>query len=709
MKQKIDASNKEIVEINLKSALQQCQESAHRGYKIASDNIKETAKSIKIVSESLSACLKSHHEGAVRTPEIVDQLKKQFVSVVNELEQLQNKTEKDLQERKKRLDRFSITLFGRTMAGKSTLMEILTHGDGKSIGLGAQRTTRDVRSYTWNGLEVTDVPGVAAFEGEKDEELAFHSAEQADLVIFLITDDAPQPVEAECLAQVRRLGKPILGICNLKMTIGISREKMTISDPDDLCQFLKNPQKLFDQNRLGQLFQQFNDFADRLIPGKRTKFISTHLNSRYFAGQNQFSEYEARLIEASRFNLVEQRIISEVSGRGSFLRIKSFIDGAVAPMLELTDTLLDFSAQNSASGRVLIGKHRQLNEWAKVFKSDGLNRIDTLVAKLIDGLRQDVPNFAEEHYEDGHAGEKWNRHVQSSGINEKSEKLLSQLSQDCKKEMQEIARELKSELSKVADLSADNTIKMDGVFDSKKWWGRGYSALSLGLILLPGGWGLALSVAVGIVGSSFSYFFDDREKKVGNAREKLSKKLNEDIDKMERNLKRQLCDWFFNELIKKQVEVLLSDLRTIESALFELADAQRALAWSLNKRIRHLTKLLIEEGLKQVNASGMEYHLRSVARVPGCANMLLIAPETKFPEQIKIDLELLLGESIWFVIDNGNSKSILSQAIGRGCVRNKISIESKLKIAHIPLDELDALTLTRVNLAQQLTELHITK
>ena len=105
----------------------------------------------------------------------------------------------------------------------------------------------------------------------------------------------------------------------------------------------------------------------------------------------------------------------------------------------------------------------------------------------------------------------------------------------------------------------------------------------------------------------------------------------------------------------------------------------------------------------------MEYHIINVARVPGCAIMFLIKPQTKFPDQIKTDLEQLLGESIWFVIDNSNPKSILSQAIGRGCDRNKISIEEKLKIAHVPLDELDPLTLTRVQLAQQLTGLHITK
>ena len=43
---------------------------------------------------------------------------------------------KDLEQTKKNLSKFSITLFGRTRAGKSTLMEILTWA-GNSIGLGA--------------------------------------------------------------------------------------------------------------------------------------------------------------------------------------------------------------------------------------------------------------------------------------------------------------------------------------------------------------------------------------------------------------------------------------------------------------------------------------------------------------------------------------------------------------------------------------------
>ena len=147
---------------------------------------------------------------------------------------------KEMEDNRQRLGAFSITLFGRTMTGKSTLMEILTGGDGSAIGGGAQRATRDTREYEWNGLKILDVPGVAAFGGSIDEQVAYEAAQQADLIIFLITDDAPQPVEAEHLAELRRTGNPVLGICNVKM--GLNGEL-------GLRRFLKVQDSLFVNNQ----------------------------------------------------------------------------------------------------------------------------------------------------------------------------------------------------------------------------------------------------------------------------------------------------------------------------------------------------------------------------------------------------------------------------------------------------------------------------
>ena len=65
----------------------------------------------------------------------------------------------------------------------------------------------------------------------------------------------------------------------------------------------------------------------------------------------------------------------------------------------------------------------------------------------MDSLRAKVPGFAEDNYE---APECWNRLVKNQGIERKAEKLVEQIQNECKDELSEIARQLKSELNFVA-------------------------------------------------------------------------------------------------------------------------------------------------------------------------------------------------------------------------------------------------------------------
>lgn len=231
-------------------ALSDCRGAALDGYRIASTHLDGLEADIHAVSADLKRELSKESKGRATTGDVSVQLRKQLQQAASELDGLPRKARAALKEKHANLRKFSIALFGRTMAGKSTLMEILTNGSGSSIGKGGQRTTRDVRSYEWNGLTVTDVPGIAAFEGHEDEELAFKAAAQADLVLFLITDDAPQDEEARCLARVRALGKPVLGVLNVKEAL---------HNADDIPLLGRK----FDLERLGAIVNQFHEFADR--------------------------------------------------------------------------------------------------------------------------------------------------------------------------------------------------------------------------------------------------------------------------------------------------------------------------------------------------------------------------------------------------------------------------------------------------------------
>ena len=153
--------------IKWKWALYQCRRAASKGYLVAKKNLDGVKMDINQVSTDLTQSMANLDNGRVRTADVIGQLQKQLKQVILDLYTLQDRSRDLLEEKRAQSDKFSIALFGRTMAGKSTLMEILTNGDGLSIGKGGQRTTRDVRSYDWEGLKVTDVPGIAAFEGRR--------------------------------------------------------------------------------------------------------------------------------------------------------------------------------------------------------------------------------------------------------------------------------------------------------------------------------------------------------------------------------------------------------------------------------------------------------------------------------------------------------------------------------------------------------------
>ena len=510
--------DEEKKDFDLEEALHECRKAAREGYKIAKDNLNATEKTIKGVSENLSHLLKSLDNGYIRSPDIVVKLDSEIKDVVRILELEQNSYALELEARKEHLDHFSITLFGRTLAGKSTLMEILTRGDGKSIGTGSQRTTKDVREYQWNGLKVTDVPGVCAFEGAEDEKLALEAAKKADLVIFLITDDAPGPDEAEWLAKVRKRGRHVIGICNIKVGL---------NDENDLKLFLRDLAKHFDSTRINEIRSQFKRLADKYIPGdEEVEFVVSHLRSQYLAQQNEYAKYSKELSKASRFGGIENKIVREVAGGGPFHRMNSFIDDSILHMLDVTEKLLKVSEQYSSGVRVSRKKKQQVQIWLEGFKKQGVKQLDAQISKLVDELRSEVPQFSEDHYDKDYADESWKSIVDSMCIENKIEKVQKELIYECQTQLDDFARELQSELSFVADFTVDRHIKMESISDYKNIWNRVSMIISGGLYTAaaflvsgPLGW---TAFGFSVFRWLFSFIFESREEKARKARDELS-------------------------------------------------------------------------------------------------------------------------------------------------------------------------------------------
>ncbi len=686
---------------DLESSLKDCQAVARRGYEIAKYNLRESSEAIQVLSKSLLEFLKTLDSGTVRTTGILENLREQLVSVMTELGELQDFTTHNLEERYKRLEKFSITLFGRTMVGKSTLMEILTNGNGDSIGSGAQRTTRDVRPYHWKGMEVIDVPGVAAFEGVEDEKLALKSASESDLVLFLMTDDAPQPEEGKFLAKVWRLGKPVLGICNVKVAVD------DIDNEEDRLLFFRDLDRCLHSDRIERLINQFYEFTNQYMPGKRIPFIRTHLRSRFLAQQADYSQYREDLLDKSNFWDVEAQIIQEVTKRGTFLRTKSFIDAIAAPMLNQNKIFLEFSTQNADSGRVYTKKHDQLRVEVQRFKEEGHVDIKVEVSRMMNCLRNKVPSFSENHYENKRVGREWDSIVSSLGINAKSEKLQKRIWEKGQLILREVSRELKAELSFVSTFSSDRKISTEKIFDAKKVMGWAGGILSALLLFTPVGW--VGAGAVGVISGLVSFFFDDREKKVKQARKELSSKLEDNITDMERKLLQRLNGWFDQEVLQKQVESVCDDLEVVASGFSKLAEEQRRLAEGLNDRQKALARSLITEALQHLNCVEVLDGICEVARIPGVISMIIRRPKHKIFSHVREGLQELLGEQIYISPVCSDHKPMIAWSLERENELDLVTIDNENRIASVAIDKISPLAQERILLIQQITGLHVMK
>lgn len=695
---------------DLKIALEECKKAAKTGYTIAIKHEKTLNKVLSVAKEKIRSTLLHFKSSACYSPEVINLLESQLSTIEQDFMRLSFAFKEDLQNLHTNMSNFSITLFGKTMTGKSTLMEILTEGDGRTIGKGAQRTTRDVRRYNWNGLEITDVPGIGAFEGEDDEQIAFEAAKTADLVLFLITDDGPQALEAECFSRIISLGKPVICIMNVKSSINEGKSIKLAK---------RDIQKKFDTERLEIIRQQFLVYAEQFgQTWNHIPFVYVHLKSAYLAQHTESVELSNTYYQISRIEYLKNKITEQVRKKGEFFRIKTFIDIISNPILHSIESLLEQSQANSLQGRTILTKKRQLDMWKDIFYRDSKSRISSLIVKIKSDLNSEIAIFAEEHFSDKNADKAWNKVLKEHKIEQQCQELLEEFETKANDKLNEISREITNELKFTTNFAEDTTLKMSDIFDGKKLWdwssvivGGGLS-IAAGIAYIIGaasagplGWAALAVAGIGILGS---FLFKSRDKKEYEARTRLEKNLRENVSKICDSLQTQMED-DLNSLISVRIEDLMREIDKINSVIFELADTQRELAWNLNEHLLELNRQIVSETIRLIGAEESDYHIKSVARIPGNSSLFLLRDGSVFPEEQRDKIYKIMGERIYFVHETKSKKLLISRILGRDIDRNCINIEEKIGVAHIPIEVVTPNIINKVQLAQQLSRVQIVK
>lgn len=695
---------------DLTKALSECYEAAKSGYELAADERAVLDKILESAEDNIWETAIEYKASPCEVIGLGEALEGQLADIQQSVDSLRISFTEDLNALKDDLEKFSVTLFGRTMAGKSTLMEVLTEGDGSAIGMGAQRTTRDIRRYEWNGLAVTDVPGIGAFEGEEDTRLAFDAAKTADLIVFLLTDDAPQAVEADCFRQVKDLGKPVIIIMNVKVSVDSGKSMKLIE---------RDMNRAFDDERIEEIRKQFCRFAEPFGQDwNNVPFVATHLKAAYEAvksakaGDTEQEEFWTRI---SRIDDLKSLICEEVRVRGKYIRVKTFADIIANPMIEALSELDLQSRMNESQGKVVSDKKRALEKRKTVFVKDGKKRIESFMMRLKSELRSDIAVFAEEHYNDKMADIAWGEIIESKNIEGRCKDLLDDMESEVDGIIEETIREMESELRYVSIDSVQRTFLTPALIDAKRI--VGWTSLLLGgggtvaaaILTLSGleiaagpvGW---VAAAIGLAGGIGLLFLESTGDKLAKARARLEKELTESVNATCDSIWTQL-EKNLNRLITGKIDLVLDELTKIENVIEALAETQNDLAGSLRTELRQLnvtfTSKIASAVMGGAEADACMGNIDTIARIPGVCILLSEKAANAAPKEFTQQLTDLIAEDVSVVTTTEDKPQYVSDILGGIVAKENIECDNESGQVLIRTDKEDIKLLNRLRLLEQ--------
>ena len=703
-----DAENRKRLRIrhsNLEEELRRCAKAAEEGYREASEHLREICAVIGQAAEGAEAVQETATGQGSREED--NSIHQQLLKSVESMTETHRTSLAEIRTNLERLATFNITLFGRTMAGKSTLMEILTRGDGRSIGKGGQRTTQDAREYEWNGMKVLDIPGVAAMDGALDEETAYGAAHQADLILFLITDDAPQQVEAEHLARLRQIGVPILGICNVKRAV---------DDERHIRLFIRDQERVFGLERLDGLISQFHEMTDRHGAGQRVEFKPAHLLSRFLAGQPEHGHWQVELETASRFTDIEDHICDEVSQNGRFHRQRSFLESASRASFNAWERMLE-AGETTYKLHDRIGDHaRETRTWRKQFRRSCNTRLQQAIDDTIGVLRSDIPDFAEENCENAWLGRLWEEKIKSAGIEGGLQDLQRELQQQVDEKVKTLIDEIGQELELLSHDFESPHIQAGNIRNYRRYWDWGtlgtVSILNVAAMavtptpLAPLAGPLRMAAgALGVINRIFRGVFGDKDKRRREAIDGITTVLYRCLSEGESSIRQKFQQWLDETLIGQQVNRTIKQLEEAAISTDEAAKFYQAQAQALNYRQMRLNLKILQEALERVNGWVELPTGASVARVPGQV-MVIKGGNTLYKMTIR-QLELLLQERVETIPARRSRKQLVEWCTRGKSGQGDITIDDLRATARATYDGEDQETLVMVSIGRQLTGLNI--
>lgn len=542
-------------------------DSVNESSKIALKHYQYLKKVDAQIEDHISNYLESRHLSFFLKQE--DKYDKELVNKIKNLVEERNFiietteiTRKQIFEEKfSNVDKFTVMLFGRTMAGKSTTIQALLEKDLQIQGNGTPDWTKDIDQYDWNGIRLVDTPGIEGFD-TNTYEIARNYMEQADLVIMVISDDHIEPNLLERLRELLNENKPLAVILNIKAgnpKIAFKRPEKVIRQDEvegHTQRIREYLEKEFDHYQSPQKIADIPIFPVYVEGAFRAKLAaSSDLDS------NDVELYQ-RVYKYSGIEVVKDYIVNTVINDSIIIKTKSAYDSFVCRLEVMEDTLRTIVFPLEAQ-RDLIEKRkpqilRDINKKKEKFILDfesikeifdaKIFGLDEFVEKYIDnGAKGNLQKLYEEYLNWDFINKK-TLEYQSNSIIEMNH-YLSAFEEDLGFDLNIVSESVNRNFDYAPSMNASrlkfakvkkNTAKVI------KTAGRTGAAVAPVALLKwavanfwnPTGWAAgAAGIGIFVVGGVSGYFGSEEVKKLGD---KLEKSGNKEIQSERNNVTREL-------------------------------------------------------------------------------------------------------------------------------------------------------------------------
>jgi GTPase Era involved in 16S rRNA processing len=138
-----------------------------------------------------------------------------------------------------------------------------------------------------------DTPGIAAYLGQQDREIALSVVDESDLILFISSSDSIQEEEIEGLSCIRGQNKPLILVLNVKedLTKGVR-----------LRRFISEPERLFAEEKIGGHIRRLERIVRDKLSMQSCTTVPIHAQAAFLATRPEHAAVVTDLMRGSRID-----------------------------------------------------------------------------------------------------------------------------------------------------------------------------------------------------------------------------------------------------------------------------------------------------------------------------------------------------------------------------------------------------------------------